>query len=199
MIRDASLAAAGLLAELSGGPSVRPYQPAGVWEEATFGNKRYEQDHGASLYRRSLFVFWRRIVGPTLFFDVAGRQTCSVRTPRTNVPLHALLTLNAPGYLEAARALAQSVLTARMEDDRTRLEAAFLRVIGRAPTPEEQAILLRGLQRHRHDLAETPASAAQFVAVGESPSSNSLNCVEHAAWTVLCSTILNLDEALTRE
>jgi hypothetical protein len=199
MIRDASLAAAGLLTELSGGPSVRPYQPSGVWEEATFGNKRYEQDHGASLYRRSLFVFWRRIVGPTLFFDVAGRQTCSVRTPRTNVPLHALLTLNDPGYLEAARALAQSVLTARMVDDRTRLEAAFLRVIGRVPTPEEQGILLRGLQRHRHDFAETPASAAQFVAVGESPSSNSLNCVEHAAWTVLCSTILNLDEALTRE
>jgi hypothetical protein len=110
MIRDMALASAGLLTERVGGTAVNPYQPAGVWEETTFGNKRYTQDHGEALYRRSLYVFWRRIIGPTLFFDVANRQTCTVKTPRTNVPLHALLTLNDTGYVEAARVLAQQVL-----------------------------------------------------------------------------------------
>jgi len=116
MIRDATLAAAGLLTERKGGTAVNPYQPSGVWEEATFGNKRYSQDHGESLYRRSLYVFWRRIIGPTLFFDVANRQTCTVKTPRTNVPLHALLTLNDLGYVEAARVMAQQTLLLETDD-----------------------------------------------------------------------------------
>ena len=107
MIRDQALAASGLLSAKPGGPPVKPYQPPGIWEEATFGNKRYQQDTGESLYRRSLYVFWRRIVGPTMFFDGANRQTCSVKTVITNTPLHALATLNDTTYVEAARALAQ--------------------------------------------------------------------------------------------
>ncbi|MGE3308578.1 MAG: DUF1553 domain-containing protein, partial [Limisphaerales bacterium] len=121
MIRDSALAASGLLSEIRGGPPVKPYQPAGVWEEATFGNKRYRQDQGTALYRRSLYVFWRRIVAPTMFFDVANRQTCSVRAPRTNVPLHALLTLNDDTYVEAARALAEHVLLGSPSTTRDRL------------------------------------------------------------------------------
>ncbi|MCW5559491.1 MAG: PSD1 domain-containing protein, partial [Verrucomicrobiae bacterium] len=125
MMRDAALCASGLLVETAGGPPVKPYQPPGIWEEATFGNKRYEQDHGADLYRRSLYVFWRRIAGPAMFFDVGSRQTCTVRTPRTNVPLHALLTLNDPAYLEAARMLSESILADPGATDADRLSRVY--------------------------------------------------------------------------
>jgi len=198
MIRDMALAAAGLLDEQVGGPSVKPYQPAGVWEEATFGNKRYEQDHGAALYRRSLYVFWRRIIGPTMFFDVASRQTCTVKTPRTNVPLHALLTLNDITYVEAARALAQRVLQ-NGANDAGRLVVAYQLVLGRPPTANEGTILLRGLEQHLRRFAADPPAAVQLLGTGESKRDTGLDPTEHAAWTVLCSTILNLDEALTKE
>ena len=111
MLRDQALTAAGLLVDRPGGPGVKPYQPAGIWEEATFGKKTYDQDHGEALYRRSLYVFWRRIVGPTSFFDAGARQVCTVKVARTNTPLHALVTLNDPAYVEAARVMAQRVLT----------------------------------------------------------------------------------------
>ncbi len=199
MIRDVTLAAAGLLTQQVGGAPVKPYQPAGVWEEATFGAKRYEQHHGAALYRRSLYVFWRRIVGPTMFFDVASRQTCTVKTPRTNVPLHALLTLNDTAYVEAARALAGWVLRSEAHNTRERVEQAYLRVLGRSPTPEEQAVCQRAWERHRNHFATHPAAASQLLAVGELPPDPGLDPLDHAAWTVLCSTILNLDEALTKE
>jgi hypothetical protein len=198
MIRDMALASAGLLTERVGGTAVNPYQPAGVWEETTFGNKRYTQDHGEALYRRSLYVFWRRIIGPTLFFDVANRQTCTVKTPRTNVPLHALLTLNDTGYVEAARVLAQQVL-ANESSDPERLAQIFLKILGRRPRPAESQILLEGLRRHRATYAHQPELATQWIRTGEHPTPSSLNPVELAAWTVTASTVLNLDEALTKE
>ena len=198
MIRDVALAASGLLAPEVGGAPVKPYQPAGVWEEATFGNKRYEQDHGAALYRRSLYVFWRRIVGPTMFFDVASRQTCTVKTPRTNVPLHALLTLNDVTYVEAARALAAKAHS-QGKSDADRLAWAWRRVLGRAPTPKESAIALRGLAQHRQHYAADPEAAKHLLSAGESPAATGLAQTEHAAWTVVCSTLLNLDEAVTKE
>jgi hypothetical protein len=198
MIRDMALASAGLLTERLGGSAVNPYQPPGVWEETTFGNKRYTQDHGEALYRRSLYVFWRRIIGPTLFFDVANRQTCTVKTPRTNVPLQALLTLNDIGYVEAARVLAQQVLVGDSRDPE-RLTQIFQRVLGRRPRPAESQILLEGLQRHRATYASQTELAAQWIRTGEHPAPSRLNPVELAAWTVTASTVLNLDEALTKE
>ena len=198
MIRDMALASAGLLTERLGGSAINPYQPPGVWEETTFGNKRYTQDHGEALYRRSLYVFWRRIIGPTLFFDVANRQTCTVKTPRTNVPLQALLTLNDTGYVEAARVLAQQVLVGDSRDPE-RLAQIFQRVLGRRPRPAESQILLEGLQRHRATYARQPELAAQWIRTGEHPTPAGLNPVELAAWTVTTSTVLNLDEALTKE
>src|SRR5262245_63962059 len=101
MVRDQALAASGLLVRKLGGPPVKPYQPSGVWEEATFGNKRYTPDKGEGLYRRSVYTFWRRIIGPTMFFDAGARQTCTVKQGRTNTPLHALATLNDTTYVEA--------------------------------------------------------------------------------------------------
>jgi Protein of unknown function (DUF1553)/Protein of unknown function (DUF1549)/Planctomycete cytochrome C len=198
MIRDAALFHAGLLVEDIGGPPVKPYQPSGIWEEATFGTKRYEQDHGASLYRRSLYVFWRRIVGPTLFFDVASRQTCTVRTPRTNVPLHALLTLNDITYVEAARALAVRVATSGASDT-DRLRWLYQEVVGRLPDTAEQDRLLESLRRYQQRFTAEPERARELVGIGEVRIPTSLDPASQAAWTVVCSTVLNLDEALNVE
>jgi len=199
MIRDAALATAGLLVEQLGGPPVRTYQPEGVWEEATFGAKRYQRDAGASLYRRSLYVFWRRIVGPTLFFDVANRQTCTVRTPRTNTPLQALLLLNDTTYIEAARVLASRLLSTPHTAPEARTRRLFRTVLGRVPTDAETAILLAGVQRHLARFTANPEAARKLVATGESPNPSGLDPIEQAAWTLACSTVLNLDEALSKE
>ncbi|PAW64786.1 MAG: chromosome segregation protein [Opitutia bacterium Tous-C1TDCM] len=198
MIRDQALAAAGLLVEPPGGPAVKPYQPAGIWEEATFGKKTYQQDHGEALYRRSLYVFWRRIVGPTTFFDAGARQVCTVKIARTNTPLHALVTLNDPAYVEAARVLAQRVLAAG-GDDRAKLGAAFQFATTRGPRANEAAILHSRLGKLRAQFAADPAAAKALAAAGEAPRPAELDSVEHAAWTALCSLILNLDETLSKE
>jgi len=199
MLRDQALAIGGLLVEQTGGPPVKGYQPEGIWEEATFGKIKYQQDHGAALYRRSLYQFWRRIVGPTVFFDVASRQTCQVRVARTNTPLHALVTLNDVTYVEAARGLAERVLEGPPADDAARLEAAFRRCLLRAPTPREQAVLLRRLQLLREQFAADPAAATALVAVGESRPSNQIPAAELASFTALGTLLLNLDETLTKE
>ncbi len=198
MLRDQALAAAGLLVEQRGGPAVKPYQPPGIWEEATFGKKTYEQDHGEALYRRSLYVFWRRIVGPTSFFDAGSRQVCTVKVARTNTPLHALVTLNDPAYVEAARVLAQRVLGAG-GDDRAKLGAAFRFATTRGPRANEAAILQSRLGKLRAQFAADPAAAKALAAAGEAPRPAALDPVEHAAWTALCSLILNLDETLSKE
>ena len=198
MIRDQALAAAGLLVDQHGGPSVKPYQPPGIWEEATFGKKTYTQDHGDPLYRRSLYVFWRRIVGPTTFFDAGARQVCTVKTARTNTPLHALVTLNDPAYVEAARVLAQRVLTNFTTDD-ARLAAAFRLATARPPSAAEQKILTARLARLRVDFAADPKAARELCAIGEFARPELLAPAEHAAWTTLCLLILNLDETLSKE
>lgn len=131
MIRDQALAASDLLVATLGGPAVKSYQPSGVWEEATFGNRRYEQDHGDALYRRSLYTFWRRIIAPTMFFDNATRQTCTVKVLRTNTPLHALLTLNDVTFVEAARVLAERALLAENLDDAARIDEVCRRLLAR--------------------------------------------------------------------
>ena len=198
MIRDQALAASGLLTPAVGGPPVKTYQPAGVWEEATFGFKKYQPDAGAALYRRSLYVFWRRIVGPTMFFDSANRQTCSVKSVVTNTPLHALTTLNDVTYVEAARVLAQRAMEEAETDD-ARVMAAFRHVLARAPSPEQLAILLGQLGKQRALFAADKDRAAKLLKVGDSPRDEKLDLVEHAALTAVCTLILNLDEALTKQ
>lgn len=199
MLRDQALAAAGLLEESAGGPSVRPYQPPGVWEEATFGKISYRQDHGAALYRRSLYIFWRRIVGPTMFFDNASRQTCDVRAVRTNTPLHALVTLNDTTYVEAARAMAQRLLQQEHADDSTRLDAAYQGLLARRPTPPERELLLKRLSKLKTAYSSAPGEAEKLLAAGESPRDPSLPAPTHAAWMVVCQILLNLDETLSKE
>jgi hypothetical protein len=198
MIRDQALAASGLLTPTIGGPPVKPYQPAGIWEEATFGNKRYQQDKGDALYRRSLYVFWRRIIGPTMFFDVANRQTCSVKTVITNTPLHALATLNDITYVEAARVLAQLVME-QVKTDEERLALAFRRVTGRNPLEAELKILKESLDKQRALFKNDKDATAKLLKVGDSPRNSKLDAIDHAAFTIVCGLILNLDETLTNQ
>jgi hypothetical protein len=198
MLRDDALAASGLLVDTPGGPSVKPYQPEGIWEEATFGKKTYKQDHDAALYRRSLYIFWRRIVGPTMIFDNAARQVCTVNALRTNTPLHALTTLNDITYVEAARALAQRVMLAQKEDA-ARLDLAFKLVMARATTGDERTLLLQRLEYLKTQFSEEKDAALKLLAVGESKRDEKLDANEHAAWTAICQLVLNLDEAITKE
>lgn len=199
MIRDQALAASGLLVKKQGGPSVNGYQPPGIWEEATFGKKKYTQDHGESLYRRSLYTFWRRIIAPTMFFDTASRQTCSVKALRTNTPLHALLTMNDVIFVEAARTLAQKTLELENKSDDERLDIIYRRVLSRSPTQQEREIFMAGLQRSRTEFKKNPQAASDMLAVGESLRNETLDAIEHASWTALCLAVFNLDEAVTKE
>jgi mono/diheme cytochrome c family protein len=199
MLRDQALAASGLLVEKLGGPAVKTYQPTGIWEDATFGNKKYVQDKGDALYRRSLYVFWRRIVGPTVFFDVATRQNCAVKSPRTNTPLHALATLNDITYVEAARAMAERVLLTGDATDDARLEHAFRLATARKPSAMEKQVLSTSLARLRAQYSGDKAAALKLLSVGESKRNEQLDAAGHAAWTSLCSLLLNLDEVVTKE
>ena len=196
MIRDQALFVSGLMREQQGGPSVKPYQPEGIWEEATFGKKSYVQDHGDALHRRTLYTFWRRIVGPTSLFDNSARQVCVIKAARTNTPLHALVTLNDITYVEAARALAQRVLLAAKGDEDAALDLAFRLVASRVPSAQEKALLKAQLNKLR---VMDPAAAAKLLAVGESKRDESLDVPAHAAWTGLCLLLLNLDEVVTKE
>lgn len=197
MIRDQALFVSGLMKEQLGGPSVKPYQPEGIWEEATFGKKSYVQDHGDALYRRTLYTFWRRIVGPTMLFDNAARQVCTVKATRTNTPLHALVTLNDITFVEAARALAQRVLVAHRGNEDAALEQAFRLVTSRTPSAQEKTLLKAQLGKLRAQ--QTKESAAKLLTAGESKRDESLEASEHAAWTGFCLMLLNLDEVVTKE
>ena len=199
MLRDQALAVSGLLTERIGGPSVKPYQPDGIWAEATFGKIRYEPDSGDALYRRSLYIFWRRIVGPTMLFDTAKRQTCEVKAITTNTPLHALTTLNETLFVEASRAMAQRVLKSDAKTPTERISYAFRLVTARYPNPDELKILTHRLEWLTSEFERHPGQAKELLAVGESTRDESLSTAEHAAYTSLCSLLLNLDEALTRE
>lgn len=212
MIRDQALATSGLLVDRIGGPPVYPYQPAGVWAEATFGNKRYPEDHGANLYRRSIYTFWRRIVGPTVFFDSASREKCTVRDVRTNTPLHALTTLNDVTFVEAARVLAEDIASELAErtdgaageiEPRRLIARAFRRVLVRPPSETELDVLVRGFEDYRRELEGDLESARALLSVGESPplreKVDGAELARVAALAVVCNVLLNLDEALTKE
>lgn len=197
MLRDQALFVGNLASLRMGGPPVKPYQPEGIWAEATFGKKKYQRDNGEALYRRSLYVFWRRIVGPTMFFDVANRQTCSVKTAITNTPLHALTTLNDITYVEAARGLATKVIHASDEPSQ-RIRDVFLTLTSREVTEQELAILLDRYQVLQSVFAQSEEDAQKLLAIGEAPRDQSIDLAELATMTALCNTLMNLDEALSR-
>lgn len=197
MIRDASLATSGLLSREMGGPPVKSYQPDGIWAEATFGKIKYRPDSGSALYRRSLYSFWRRIVGPTVFFDAAKRQTCEVEPNLTNTPLHALTTLNDITFVEAARVMAENLIQ-NHPTDRDQINAAFLILVSRPPVAEELALLQNRLESTREAFANDPDEAQALLAVGQSPRDTSLDVAQQAALTTVINTLMNLDEFLVK-
>ncbi|MEY3173430.1 MAG: hypothetical protein RLZZ436_1344 [Planctomycetota bacterium] len=199
MIRDQALAASGLLVERLGGPSVVPYQPAGLWKELS--GTDFVQGHGEDLYRRSLYTYWKRTAAPPsmMTFDASGRELCFVRETRTNTPLQALTLLNEVTFVEAARVLAQTVLRESGLDPEQRIRLIFLRVLGRTPRPQELPVLMRALNRAEKYFAAHPEAAAKLISIGESPVEAVPSPAVLASWTTVCSLVLNLDEAVMRE
>ncbi len=198
MIRDQALFAAGLLVERVGGPSVMPYQPAGLWKELS--GTDHVPGRGEDLWRRSLYTFWKRTSPPPMMmtFDAAGREACSVRRPRTSTPLQALVLMNDVTYVEAARKLAERALRNGGATPATRLAFAFRLVNARAPQPAELEVLMAGYEQQRARFEKDPKSAAALLEVGQAPRDASLPVAEVAAFTTVASLILNLDEAMTR-
>jgi mono/diheme cytochrome c family protein len=201
MIRDQALAASGLLVRKLGGPSVKPYQPEGVWEAVAMpesNTKRYVRDSGDNLYRRSLYWFWKRSAPPASLdiFNAPAREICTVKRERTNTPLQALVTLNDPQFVEAARALADRALAAP-GDDATRLDFVARRLLARPLEADEQEIVAASLARLAEHYAAHPEDAAQLVAVGESKP-RFADLPRLAAWTMLVNQLSNLDEVLCK-
>jgi hypothetical protein len=199
MIRDQALAVSGLLVEKLGGPSVKPYQPAGLWRELT--DATYVQDHGRSLYRRGLYTFWKRTIAPPslMTFDAAGREACTVRKARTNTPLQALALLNEVTFVEAARVLAQRIMTEAGPAPDARITLVFRLVTARSPTAAERAVLRAGWAYHLAQYRKHRQAALKLVSTGEAPQNEKLDVAELAAYTAVASLILNLDEAITKE
>jgi hypothetical protein len=205
MIRDTALAASGLLNDEIGGPSVLPYQPPGLWEEMAFGEgfsaQSYRQSHGEDLYRRGMYTFWKRTVPPASLatFDAPDREKCAARRAQTNTPLQALALLNETTYVEAARALAQRALLEGGRNDRSRVTYAFRLATARKPSGKEIGVLRTLLGRQRDLYRDDRQAALKLLAVGESPWNKKLDASELAAWTTVASTILNLDETITKQ
>jgi hypothetical protein len=199
-LRDQALQVSGLLVDKLGGMPVKPYQPAGMWEEFSFNKLKYVQDHGESLYRRSLYTFWRRTVPPPTMFDTPSRQLCTVRQARTNTPLQSLVLLNEMTFVESSRVLAERLMTdPKLMDDGSRLTHAFRLCTARQPSEHELSVLESSLQRLRQEYGSDKDAAIKLLSVGETPRNEKLNPADVAAYAQVCDLILNLDETLTRE
>jgi Protein of unknown function (DUF1553)/Protein of unknown function (DUF1549)/Concanavalin A-like lectin/glucanases superfamily/Planctomycete cytochrome C len=203
MLRDNALFISGLIDNRVGGPSVSPYQPKGLWEEMAFGGQfsaqTYEQSHGADLYRRSMYTFWKRSVPyPSLnTFDAPDREKCTARRGVTNTPLQALVLMNDPTYIEAARALAQRDLIEGGPTTTDKIRFAFRLATDRDPTPKEFQILEGLYKKEMVHYDSDHAAAEKLLTVGESKRNPKLDPAQLAAWTLVTSTILNLDETIT--
>ncbi len=199
-IRDQALSIAGVLSSESGGPSVKPYQPGGLWKELSNWGA-YEHDHGDKLYRRSLYTYWKRTLGPPamLAFDAAPRESCVVSEVRTNTPIQALNLMNDPTYTEAARLYAERMLREGGQSDKERLDYGFLLATAREPGSAEAAILRASLNRYRDRYATNPGDAENYLSSGEHRRDASFEPPELAAYTAVASMLLNLDETITRE
>ncbi len=201
LLRDWALASSGLLDARLAGPPVYPYQPDAVWESLAITKERdftYPLSSGTNLYRRSLYTFWRRTVGPANMFDASNRQACRVRLASTSTPLHALTTLNDPTWIEAARVLARQCLQVEGTVDE-RLTMAFRNVLCRAPDKRDLDRLRTAYEKQVEYYRNDPEAAKELLQVGSAPTDESLDDTQHAALTAVCLAILNLDEALTRE
>jgi hypothetical protein len=201
MVRDQALFVSGLLVEKAGGPSVKPYQPAGLWKELAMQDMDYTQGKGEDLHRRSLYTFWKRTIAPPMManFDSAMRESCTVRENRTNTPLQALNLMNDVSFLEASRFVGQRMLKEGGAAADARLRYGFRVVTGRAPSAAEQQILRDSLQYHLDYFADKKNDVKAFLNQGEASADTTLDERELAAYTSVGSLLLNLDETVTKE
>ncbi|MDX2030508.1 MAG: DUF1549 domain-containing protein [Blastocatellia bacterium] len=201
MLRDQALFVSGLLVEKLGGPSVNTYQPADVYKGMVFGSTTYTLEKGEGLWRRSLYTYWKRtILTPNmLLLDASAREFCTVRETRTNTPLQALTLMNDVTFVEAARMLAERMLTEGGADPASRLAWAFRLSISRPPSATELQVLQETLARQADHFRRNPAEAAKLLAVGEKRNTDKLDAAELAAYATMASLILNLNEAITRQ
>jgi hypothetical protein len=203
VVRDATLAASGLLVTKLGGPPVKPYQPAGIWEGTSMvasNTRNYKQDTGESLYRRSLYTLWKRQAPPASMdiFDGPTREVCVVRRERTNTPMQALVTMNDPQFVEAARVLAQRAMQASRDDVDAAIDFMTVRVLARAFTPAERTIVRSAYEDFLAHYDANTAAATKLLAVGEFPADQSLSASKLAALTMVANQIFSLDEALNK-
>ncbi len=203
MVRDYALAAGGLLVNKIGGPSVRPYQPDGVWEAVAMQESntgKYKRDTGESLYRRSLYTFWKRTAPPASMdiFNAPSRESCTIRRERANTPLQALVTLNDPQFVESARNLAQSALKSAPKDECALLDYMAQRILCRPLRPQEIPILTASHAALLTHYKQSPDDATSLLAFGESKADPALPPAELAAWTMVVNQLLNLDETLNK-
>jgi hypothetical protein len=204
-IRDAALKISGLFVPRIGGPSVNPYTPGDLWREIShYGStpataQTFVQDHGEKLYRRSLYTYWKRTAPPPNMtaFDAPNREVCTDSRPNTTTPLQALVTLNDPQFVEAARAFAERII-ARTGNDQAKLRWAFVEVTAREPAKTELGVLEGALRREQKRYRANRAAAEEFLRVGESPRDPRIAPAEHAAWAQVASLLLNLSETVTR-
>jgi hypothetical protein len=202
MLRDTALAAGGLLIEKIGGPSVKPYQPAGVWEAGSHqgsDTKSYTQDHGEALYRRSLYTFWKRMATmPDMdALDVPVRDAACTRRQRTDTPLQALVLMNDPQWLEASRHLAERVIRQSSETG-TRLNYLGEVLLARAWEPREKLVLENALMKFQSTYAHDQSRAEDILKVGESSRDSGIRPEELASWTLVASAAMNLDAVLNK-
>ena len=197
IIRDNALAISGLLNDRIGGPSVKPYQPPGIWDGT---DHKYEQSHGADLYRRGMYVFWKRAAHYPSFqtFDAPSRETCTLQRPRTSTPLQSLVVMNDPVYVEAARAFATRILQQRGLNLEEQLAFAFRLALARPPEKKELAVLEKTYREQKANFAQDKKAAEDLLSVGESPRPKDIDAVELAAMTGVANVLLNLHETITR-
>jgi hypothetical protein len=191
------------LVERPGGKSVKPYQPEGIWEAVAFvgsNTREFKQDSGQSLYRRSLYTFWKRTAPPPSMstFDAPSRETCTVRRPRTNTPLQALALMNDKQYIDAARKLAERILTEGGASSDDRLVYGFRLVTARHPNEKEMNSLRKGLDKQLAAFNTDKSAADKLLAYGDLPRNTSLESVEYAAWTMVANLLINLDETINK-
>jgi hypothetical protein len=200
MVRDNALAISGLLVDKVGGPSVKPYQPDGYWDQLNFPKRTYVVDHGESEYRRGIYTFWCRTFAHTslLAFDAPSREECTVERVNSNTPMQALALLNDPTYVEAARTLAEQVVRNAGHSVKDRINWTYMRALDRKPTSEEFKLLNALYQKQIDRYTHNPDNAGKLISAGDRPVPKDLNGSEVAAWTSICRVVLNLHETITR-
>lgn len=203
MLRDMALQSGGLLVHKIGGPSVKPYQPANIWEQVSYSGSdtlHYEQDHGDALYRRSMYTFWKRMaLTPDMdAFDAPMRDMACTRRQRTNTPLQALVTMDDVQWIEAARALAQRVILQGGKTPENRINMLSEVLLSREPSAKMTSVLTGSYEQMKKHYDADPKAARALLQVGESKANASIPAPELAAWTMVASEMLNLDETVTK-